>query len=179
MAAGINHPILVAHSMGGLVARAYVAKGGEIAKLVTLGTPHLGSPLAKLADIICFMNYPGSQDIKPDGGFIQGMLTNANDIQNRGKYVLFVGQMKGKFKIIKLKLKWVWEEDYYETIDKVGYYAFYMFSKPPNDGLVPIPSGYFEGYNVLERKPLLEWVDHRNLRNPEIATEVMDYINGL
>ena len=177
--AGLTNPILVSHSMGGLVARAYIAKGGEIARLVTLGTPHLGSPLAKLANIICFMNYPGSQDIRPDGGFIQNLLLNTNDIQNRSKYVLFGGQMKGKFKIVNWKLKWVWSEDYYDMVDKVGYDAFVLFGSPPNDGLVPITSGFFEGYNVLERRPLLEWVDHKNLRNPAISTEVQSYINSL
>ena len=125
------------------------------------------------------MNYPGSQDLRPDGGFIQNLLLNTNDIQNRGKYVLFGGQMKGKFKIVNWKLKWVWSEDYYDMVDKVGYDAFVLFGSPPNDGLVPITSGFFEGYNVLERKPLLEWVDHKNLRNPAISTEVQIYINNL
>lgn len=42
---------LVGHSMGGLVARSYIeAPGAKVAsnveKLITLGTPHLGSPLA-------------------------------------------------------------------------------------------------------------------------------------
>ena len=179
IAAGLSNPLIVAHSMGGLVARAYISKGGDIARLVTLGTPHLGSPLAKLANIICFMNFPGSQDLRPDGVFIQSLLLNTNDIQNRNKYVLFGGQMKGRFKIIKFRLKWVWAEDYYDIVDKVGYDAFTLFGSPPNDGLVPFTSGFFDGYNVMERKPLLEWVDHKNLRNPTTAPDVMDYINEL
>jgi triacylglycerol esterase/lipase EstA (alpha/beta hydrolase family) len=42
--------ILVGHSMGGLVSRAYLRRNGKarVAKLVTLGTPHRGSQLAKL-----------------------------------------------------------------------------------------------------------------------------------
>ncbi len=42
--------ILVAHSLGGLVARAYVAQEGSarIAKLITLGSPHHGSRIAAL-----------------------------------------------------------------------------------------------------------------------------------
>ncbi|MBD3328978.1 hypothetical protein GF357_00585 [Candidatus Dojkabacteria bacterium] len=177
--AGLSNPIIIAHSMGGLVARAYIANEGETALLVTLGTPHLGSPLAKMANIICFMNYPGSQDLRPDGNFIQKLLTNEYDIQNREKYVVYGGQMKGKFKIVKFKIKWIWAEDYYNIVDKVGYDAFIFFGSPANDGLVPITSAFFEGYDILERKPLLEWVDHKNLRNPDIATEVMDYINSL
>lgn len=42
--------LLVGHSMGGLVARAYLRRYGElrVARLITLGTPHRGSLLAHL-----------------------------------------------------------------------------------------------------------------------------------
>ncbi len=42
--------ILVGHSMGGLVARAYLARFGaaRVARMVTLGTPHAGSQLARI-----------------------------------------------------------------------------------------------------------------------------------
>jgi hypothetical protein len=49
----LNHISIVAHSMGGLVSRAFMASslnninGGELVdKLITLGTPHHGSPMA-------------------------------------------------------------------------------------------------------------------------------------
>jgi triacylglycerol lipase len=47
---GAERLILVGHSMGGLVARAYLQRYGEarVAGLVTLGTPHQGSALAHL-----------------------------------------------------------------------------------------------------------------------------------
>jgi triacylglycerol lipase len=47
---GARQLILVGHSMGGLVARAYFRRYGvqSVAKLVTLGTPHSGSKLAVL-----------------------------------------------------------------------------------------------------------------------------------
>lgn len=49
-AAGTEQLILVGHSMGGLVARAYLRRhgNGKVAKLVTLGSPHHGSRLAVL-----------------------------------------------------------------------------------------------------------------------------------
>jgi triacylglycerol lipase len=49
-AAGTDRLILVGHSMGGLVARAYLRRHGnaKVAKLVTLGSPHHGSRLAVL-----------------------------------------------------------------------------------------------------------------------------------
>jgi pimeloyl-ACP methyl ester carboxylesterase len=51
-ASGAEKVVLLAHSMGGLVSRAYVAKLGgaqRVAGLVTLGSPHHGSELARLA----------------------------------------------------------------------------------------------------------------------------------
>ena len=49
-ATGAEQVMLVGHSMGGLVSRAYLRKQGDarVAKLVTLGSPHHGSQLAKL-----------------------------------------------------------------------------------------------------------------------------------
>ena len=49
-ATGADKVMLVGHSMGGLVSRAYLRKQGNarVAKLVTLGSPHQGSHLAKL-----------------------------------------------------------------------------------------------------------------------------------
>ena len=47
-AMGAERVVLVAHSMGGLVARAYLRRfgGGRVARLITIGTPHHGSILA-------------------------------------------------------------------------------------------------------------------------------------
>lgn len=50
-AAGGQAVVLVCHSMGGLVARAYLRKYGaaRVASLITLGTPHAGTVLANTA----------------------------------------------------------------------------------------------------------------------------------
>ncbi|HJV02393.1 MAG TPA: alpha/beta fold hydrolase [Burkholderiaceae bacterium] len=47
-AAGARQVVIVAHSMGGLVARAYLRRhgGARVARLITLGTPHHGTALA-------------------------------------------------------------------------------------------------------------------------------------
>ncbi|PHV15872.1 lipase [Janthinobacterium sp. BJB303] len=49
--AGSDRVILVAHSMGGLVARAWLRHYGaaRVARIITIGTPHHGTALAKLA----------------------------------------------------------------------------------------------------------------------------------
>jgi pimeloyl-ACP methyl ester carboxylesterase len=179
MAAGMTNPIIVAHSMGGLVSRAYISRGGPIYRLVALGTPHLGTDLARLTNLFIFSGFPGPRDMAPASSFIQKLTNNSNDINSRGKYVVFSGQMKGGFKIVSGRLKWVWAESYYNLTDKLGYNAFSLYGKPSNDGLVPNTSALFQGYTVLERKPVLEWVDHRNLRTPGISTEIMSYINSL
>ncbi len=62
--------IIVAHSMGGLVARAYMCRHGQerIAKVITLGTPHHGTGLAHfgVGDNTMQMRWLGTaQDGKP------------------------------------------------------------------------------------------------------------------
>jgi hypothetical protein len=49
--AGTNRLVIVAHSMGGLVARAWMRRYGDarVARVITLGTPHHGTSLANLA----------------------------------------------------------------------------------------------------------------------------------
>lgn len=49
-ASGSEKVIIVAHSMGGLVARAWMRRFGaaRVARLVTLGTPHFGTDLAHM-----------------------------------------------------------------------------------------------------------------------------------
>ncbi len=49
-ATGAAQLVIVGHSMGGLAARAYLRKCGasRVAKLITLGTPHHGTELARL-----------------------------------------------------------------------------------------------------------------------------------
>ena len=49
---GTNKVILIGHSMGGLAARAYIQllDSKDVYLLITLGTPHYGSPLALLRD---------------------------------------------------------------------------------------------------------------------------------
>lgn len=51
VATGAEKLVILAHSMGGLVARAYLRKygSGHVAKLITLGTPHHGTTMARLS----------------------------------------------------------------------------------------------------------------------------------
>ena len=62
-ATGAERVVLLAHSMGGLVARAYLRRhGGErVAKLITIGTPHHGSILSFTFPGLCLgQMHPGN-----------------------------------------------------------------------------------------------------------------------
>ncbi len=63
---GARKIALVGHSMGGLVARAYLAQRGEehVATLLTIGTPHRGSTLARLAAGRC------GREMEPDSSWL-------------------------------------------------------------------------------------------------------------
>lgn len=67
---GLSEPFsVIAHSMGGLVARKYIYDNpGKVAGLVTLGTPHHGSPLAESFQWVGhFLNATQAiEDLKPD-----------------------------------------------------------------------------------------------------------------
>jgi pimeloyl-ACP methyl ester carboxylesterase len=61
--------ILVGHSMGGLVCRAYARRfgGGRIARIITLGTPHYGSALAPIG------HGADAQDMRPMAEWLRGL----------------------------------------------------------------------------------------------------------
>jgi triacylglycerol lipase len=66
---GADRVILVAHSMGGLVSRVYLAKHGTSAveRLVTLATPHQGSELARIG----FGR--NAREMEPDSRWLQAL----------------------------------------------------------------------------------------------------------
>lgn len=181
LARGLVNPIVVAHSMGGLVSRGYVASGGQLTKLVTLGTPHLGTELANMLYIIPAVDTPGPQDMKPAGNFIQIMLTNQNDVTNRSKYFAISGQMGGHYKST-FPWTWEWNEPYYKDIYYgvvcVGWRVLIAYG--PNDGLVPVKSALFENGNVnLPFSTPQYYIDHMHLVTPNEAPSIFNYINAL
>jgi len=71
-ATGARRVAIVAHSMGGLVARAWMRAHGSarVARLVTLGTPHGGTVLARFG--------PGAnaQQMRRDGSWLQALASS-------------------------------------------------------------------------------------------------------
>lgn len=180
-AKGLINPIIVGHSMGGLVSRAYIASGGQITKLVTLGTPHLGSPLANYLPYISgSMNTPGPINMSVGGRFIADLLINPLDIANRHKYYCFAGEMGGHFKTTSPY--WVWNETYYKDVRNGLVCKTWPMLLPygKNDGLVNKWSAFFEGSNVNLPYPTPQYyVDHMHLVVPGTAPVIFNYINGL
>ena len=68
-ATGASSVIIVGHSMGGLVARAYLQRHGSdsVARVVTVGTPHHGSRFAWLAMGACMAQ------IRPDSAWLAAL----------------------------------------------------------------------------------------------------------
>lgn len=66
--ADAGHPVtIVAHSMGGLVARAALrrARPGLVGRIVTIGTPHHGTALA------CRFGWPGARQMCPGSSWLE------------------------------------------------------------------------------------------------------------
>lgn len=184
---GLSSPILIGHSMGGLVSRAYIVSGGPVSKLVTLGTPHLGTQLVELINIpiFCMFNFPGPRNMapQPEGKFIKMIHESPIDIANRSKYYAISGQMSGGYVTIGGVPCWRWAiypDDWYSSIDKLGYFLFKgLIPFPDNDGLVPVNSALFTGNGVTNPLPVQQWVDHFNLICPTHAPNILNYINTL
>ncbi len=78
----------VCHSMGGLVARSAIAAGrsashgwaARVAHLVTLGTPHLGSPLEKGANLLAW-GLDVTPETRPLGDFLRGRSVGIKDLR--------------------------------------------------------------------------------------------------
>jgi len=64
---GADSAVLVGHSMGGLVARAYLRRHGtgHVVKLITLGSPHHGTRLARLG------LGRNAREMEPDSGWMR------------------------------------------------------------------------------------------------------------
>ncbi|WP_322488153.1 hypothetical protein [Chloroflexus sp.] len=134
--------LLVAHSMGGVVSRAYIegTLDPPVEALITLGTPHVGVNFASLIKAILLLN-PGTsllvdQLCASDPGLCQlgsdQMLLFNTVYCPSGVPYLFVGGYGGPF-----------------------YMAFLNFTEGRNDGIVGYRSGVGYLYNPLSDIPFI------------------------
>jgi len=97
---GFKELVVVAHSMGGLVARAAVARGpaqgwaGEVRLLVTLSTPWHGMDAAQLGLSRSPYVVPAWRDLAPDSAFVRAV--HATPLPPRTASALLFGYRRGR-----------------------------------------------------------------------------------
>lgn len=81
-------PVLVCHSMGGLVARAWLATSpanrARIDGVITIGSPHRGTWLARLAPVA------NARQMAPDGPWLAALVQREHDLAGSHAYDDFV-----------------------------------------------------------------------------------------
>jgi len=155
-----TQPVIVAHSLGGLVARSYIGQRGEVKKLITLGTPHEGVILAEITKLIHSF-FPNNHDLdslsdlSPDSDFFANLNANEYEISQQTKYLVLNGIIGGSWQWDGFNSGWKWYDDY-PTLIKAGYWIYEDPILPKddrleNDGIVPQYSSRFESSPFVER----------------------------
>lgn len=173
-------PIIIAHSMGGLVSRSYIIfSSGNFHRLVTLSTPHLGS---KLAHFVPYGDKDGVGDLIPGHEFLNNLNSNEFEKTQRSKYWLLNGRV-GTYPScyhFGVSLCYHWHNPEPTHIEKIGHGQL----DKPNDGMVTNASARFTGNNYYDednsvhRINTFEWIDHKQLnKDDRICKWVKDFIN--
>ena len=91
-ASGAEMVDLVAHSMGGLIARYYIDRlmsGRDVAQLLTLGTPHGGSDCSGLASSLGFLA-PAALELRPE--YVQRVFNAAITRRHGVPFAMLAGE---------------------------------------------------------------------------------------
>ncbi|MBL4560101.1 MAG: hypothetical protein JKX79_03865 [Labilibaculum sp.] len=176
-----QHPIIIAHSMGGLVSRSYIKGHGDFYRLVTLSTPHLGS---KLSHFVPFGTVSGVGDLIPGHDFLNELNSDTYEKAQRSKYWLLNGRISTYpaclDPIFHIPTCYHWHHPEPTHIEKIGHGKL----NKPNDGMVANSSARFTGNdyyqrdNSVHRVNTFEWINHKNLnKNHRVCKWVKDFIN--
>jgi len=165
---GLQSPFsIIAHSMGGLVARQYIYEHpGTVAGLVTLGTPHHGSPLAESFQWVgCFLSATRAiEDLKPKSAllFNRRYPPEASPLAVNRRIHTIRGIPDGSESygwVGELFLGWQILSNGYGTL---------------SDGLVPSESAVIEGAEHIADFP---GYDHYDLvKEPEIVRAAAEFL---
>lgn len=175
-------PIIIAHSMGGLVARSCVEQGGNLHKLVTLGTPHMGSDLAKITYFNALTSYNGVTDLAPGSGFLNELNSSNLEKSERHNYTVLNGSVGTYFYCYKTVFHhcvvpgYKWESPEPSDAIKMGYAGL----SKPNDGMVPESSARFDSDQNVQRidASTFQWIDHIHLtQDSRTCSWVKNFIN--
>ncbi|MGE5404507.1 MAG: lipase family alpha/beta hydrolase [Candidatus Saccharibacteria bacterium] len=166
---GLSSPFyIIAHSLGGVVARCYIHHNpNAVAGLVTLATPHHGSPMAR--DYGWFSHVLGAKNafdnLTPEymSKFNRLYPINQSPLFGDGKIFTVRGIADGKLD------EWGWGG---ETI--LGWYHMKLFHNTLSDGLVPDYSAVIEGAHHIGDFPHHAHMDL--VTNPSVAQLCSEYL---
>lgn len=165
---GLELPFsILAHSMGGLLSRLYIAENpGTVASLVTLGTPHHGSPLAESLYWASRILGAGAAvaNLKPSflSQFNREYPAAAAPLAEQGRIFTVRGTPECS--------------DCFGFVGELfaGCQILAKAYKTPNDGLVPDESALIEGAEHIADFP---HYDHLDLvREPAVARKAAEYL---
>lgn len=169
---GISNPVLVGHSMGGLVARAAVKAGVSVREVVTIGTPHQGSPLASLANVFTWLAGQGVGDAGQGSAFVNALAADSRNqaLINNNKLYAFDAKMTGYYEyVLGFIPVWKWNGDY-DFKMKVAYNLLWAGSGD-NDGLVPSSSARAAGLTAASVN-----TDHTGIIQPSRSSTIANWI---
>ena len=158
---------IIAHSTGGLVSRQYsYSNPGRVAGLVTLGTPHRGSPLANSFQWVGFFltATDAIEDLKPE-----------NMVRFNQKYPVASTPLANSDTIHTIRgipdgtecYGWMGELFF-------GWHILFRMYNTENDGLVPSDSAIIKGAKHIAD---FSHYDHYDVvREPEVAKAAAEYL---
>jgi triacylglycerol lipase len=158
---------IIAHSMGGIVSRHYVGQHPErVAGLVTLATPHHGSPLADSFGWVGFFMGAGDaiDNLSPDylEQFNRQFPVPDSSNDDNCKIYTISGDSDGYD-------SFGWGGELF-----FGWPMLRLFYWTDNDGIVPAPSTFIDGAVHIGHFPDL---DHYDLvREPDVAVRAAKYL---
>ena len=165
---GLRSPFsIIAHSMGGLVARQCIyKKPGTVAGLVTLGTPHKGSPLANSFQWVGHFLYAADaiEDLKPKNveRFNDTYPVKNTPLAYNKKIHVIRGVPDGTD-------CFGWAGELF-----IGYQILSTVYDIGNDGLVPFDSAVINGTEHIADFP---HYDHYDLtRQPDVVKKAAEYL---
>ena len=196
-------PTLVAHSMGGLVSRSYIALGGTFTTLVTLGTPHCGTP----AGAGGIFTGPGTLEMLPCSDPLVALFAQEVVFNDFPNFAVVSGKITGGWRWVKVHKcgtvcvlshcytqcvdvdAYLWQFDRaYNTALKAGWAFVKASGYGDNDGAVPTSSANFcvgpldawpciicPSINYENNKHLTNY-DHFMLLEPSIAPDVYRFV---
>ncbi len=198
-------PILVAHSMGGLVSRSYIASGGTFSLLITLDSPHCGTPEGAGG----IFTGPGTIEMISCSPSLVNLYLFELSLKSEIEIALFFskfsivsGKITGRWKWVEVHkclskcppvgpcctngwvYTWVFDRNY-NSLLKAGWFFIVGTGYGDNDGAVPTASSAFCVSSTIGWKcdicpPISSKLetncDHFMLQDPSKTPDVYEFV---